>query len=121
MTSSKNSDNDPLRVLIVGAGACGMSAAYAFSQSPAGKFDVKVYERSSNAGGMATSAPLDKKYGAEYINDGVQGASPVFHNTYALFEKLGSSSSEVGMQVSFGRDPETEFWSNVFPSQVIEK
>ncbi|KXN86077.1 hypothetical protein AN958_10553 [Leucoagaricus sp. SymC.cos] len=109
------------RVLIVGGGACGMSAAYAFSQHP-DKFDVTLYERSGNPGGMATSAPIDKdKYGADYINDGVQGASPVFHNTYALFDRLGFKASDVGMQVSFGRDPETEFWSNVFPSQVIDK
>ncbi|KAJ3561360.1 hypothetical protein NP233_g10242 [Leucocoprinus birnbaumii] len=109
------------RVLIVGGGACGMSAAYAFSQHP-DKFDATLYERSANAGGMATSAPINRdKYGAEYINDGVQGASPVFYNTYALFDKLGFKASDVGMQVSFGRDPETDFWSNVFPSQVIDK
>ena len=98
-----------------------MSAAFAFSQHP-DLFDVVLYERSASPGGMATSAPIDKeKYGAEYINDGVQGASPVFHNTYAMFDKLGLSASDVGMQVSFGKDPETEFWSNVFPSQVIDK
>jgi predicted NAD/FAD-binding protein len=109
------------RVLIVGGGAAGMSAAYAFSQHPE-RFDVTLYERSSSTGGMATSLPIDKdKYGADYINDGVQGASPVFHNTYAMFQKLGFSASDVGMQVSFGKDAETEFWSNVFPSQVIDE
>ncbi|KAG6873468.1 hypothetical protein C0995_015171 [Termitomyces sp. Mi166 len=108
-------------VLIVGGGAAGMSAAFAFSQHP-DLFDVVVYERSASPGGMATSTPIDKeKYGADYINDGVQGASPVFHNTYAMFDKLGFSASDVGMQVSFGRNPETEFWSNVFPSQVIDR
>jgi hypothetical protein len=71
---------------------------------------------------MATSTPIDaKKYGASYINDGVQGASPVFHNTYAIFDQLGFKSSEVGLQASFGRDEETEFWTNVFPSKVIDK
>ncbi|KAG6907439.1 hypothetical protein DXG01_008867 [Tephrocybe rancida] len=111
----------PRRVLIVGGGAAGMSAAFAFSQHP-DLFEVVLYERSSSSGGMATSTPIDKeKYGADYINDGVQGASPVFHNTYAMFEKLGFSASDVGMQVSFGKDPETEFWSNVFPSQVIDQ
>ncbi|KAF9534035.1 FAD/NAD-P-binding domain-containing protein [Crepidotus variabilis] len=110
-----------LRVLIVGAGASGMSAAYAFSQHP-DRFSVKVYERSSSCGGMATSHPIDaSKYGASYINDGVQGASPVFHNTYAIFEKLGYKASEVDMQVSFGKDPEKDFWTNVFPSRVIDK
>ncbi|RDB29149.1 hypothetical protein Hypma_014944 [Hypsizygus marmoreus] len=112
---------DKVHVLIVGGGAAGMSAAYALSQHP-DRFDVTLYERSSYSGGMATSTSIDKnKYGAEFINDGVQGASPVFHNTYAMFEKLGFSASKVGMQVSFGKDPETEFWSNVFPSQVTDK
>ncbi|PFH50038.1 hypothetical protein AMATHDRAFT_75855 [Amanita thiersii Skay4041] len=110
-----------IRVLIVGAGAAGLSAAYALSQHP-DQYDVRVYERSSYAGGMATSAPIDKtKYRADYINDGVQGASPVFYNTYAIFEKLGFSAADVDMQVSFGRDEETEFWTNVFPSKVIDK
>ncbi|KAG6884282.1 hypothetical protein C0993_012495 [Termitomyces sp. T159_Od127] len=114
-------NTDKKRVLIVGGGAAGMSAAFAFSQHP-DLFDVVLYERSSSPGGMATSIPIDKEiYGADYINDGVQGASPVFHNTYAMFDKLGFTASDVGMQVSFGNDPETEFWSNVFPSQVIDK
>ncbi len=116
-----SSDNEKIRILIVGAGAAGLSAAYAFSQHP-DRYDVRVYERASTAGGMATSAPIDKStFGADYINDGVQGASPVFHNTFAMFEKLGFSASDVDMQVSFGRDEETEFWSNVFPSKVIDK
>ncbi|KAF8625233.1 hypothetical protein AX17_006899 [Amanita inopinata Kibby_2008] len=112
---------DKKRILIVGGGAAGLSAAFAFSQHPE-RYDVVLYERSSQPGGMATSAPIDKsKFGADYINDGVQGASPVFHNTFAMFEKLGFSAADVGMQVSFGRDEETEFWSNVFPSKVIDK
>ena len=99
----------------------GMSAAFALSQHP-DLFSVTLYERSSDFGGMATSTPIDEnKYGASYINDGVQGASPVFYNTYAMFDRLGFKPSEVGMQVSFGRDPQEEFWSNVFPSQVIDK
>ncbi|KAF7981558.1 hypothetical protein HWV62_33167 [Athelia sp. TMB] len=108
------------RVLIVGAGASGMSAAYALSLHPA-KFEVALYERSASPGGMATSVDIDaSKYGASYINDGVQGASPVFHNTYAMFDRMGFGASEVGMQVSFGRDAE-DFWSNVFPSEVVDK
>lgn len=97
-----------------------MSAAYALSLHPE-QYSVTVYERSASAGGMATSHPIDEsKYGASYINDGVQGASPVFHNTYAMFDVLGFKATEVGMQVSFGRDGE-DFWSNVFPSSVIER
>lgn len=80
-------------------------------------------------------------YGASYINDGVQGASPVFHNVsnvlqvnmtrthsigfelkqvFKLWELLGFSSSSVGMEVAFGKSPE-EFWSNVFPTGVIDR
>ncbi|TFK71507.1 nucleotide-binding domain-containing protein [Pluteus cervinus] len=112
--------SEKTRVLVVGAGATGMSAAYALSHHP-DKFETTVYERSLYAGGMATSVPIDKeRFGADYINDGVQGASPVFYNTYAIFEKLGFVASDVEMQVSFGRDA-TEFWSNVFPSKAIDE
>lgn len=98
-----------------------MSAAYALSQHPE-LFDIVLYERSLYTGGMATSSPIDKdKYGADYINDGVQGCSPVFYNTFAILDKLGFKSTKVGMQVSFGRDAERDFWSNVFPSQAIER
>ncbi|KAH7922328.1 hypothetical protein BV22DRAFT_1113952 [Leucogyrophana mollusca] len=109
------------RVAIVGAGAAGMSAAYAMSLHP-DRFLVTVFEQSSSAGGMATSIPVNQSaYGATYINDGVQGASPVFFNTYAMFDRLGFKASPVRMQVSFGRDKEKEFWSNVFPSRVIDR
>ncbi|KAM0786595.1 hypothetical protein ACM66B_002049 [Microbotryomycetes sp. NB124-2] len=108
------------RVAIVGAGSAGMSAAYALSLSP-DKFEVVLYERAGNCGGMATSTDIDaSKYGASYINDGVQGASPVFYNTFKVFEELGFGSSQVGMQISFGKN-EDEFWSNVFPTPVIDK
>ncbi|KAK4701440.1 hypothetical protein P7C70_g4790, partial [Phenoliferia sp. Uapishka_3] len=107
------------RIAVIGAGASGMSAAYALSLSPE-KFDVVVIERSAYAGGMATSTDIDEeKYGASYINDGVQGASPVFANTFTMFETLGFFSTEIGMQCSFGSG--SDFWSNVFPSQVIDE
>ncbi|KAF8132617.1 hypothetical protein EV363DRAFT_1416711 [Boletus edulis] len=62
---------------------------------------------------MATSIPLDKsKYGS--INDSVQGASLVFYTTYAMFDKLGFKASSKGIQASFGRDPDNDFWSDVF-------
>lgn len=132
------------RVAIVGAGSAGMSAAYALSLSPE-LFDVTLCERSTHTGGMATSTEINaEKYGAAYINDGVQGtfqllcswrrssrspwpgltsgagASPVFYNVFKLFELLGFESTEVGMQCSFGKG-EDEFWSNVFPSEVIDQ
>ena len=98
-----------------------MSAAYALSKSPE-KFEVTLYECSATVGGMATSTDIDEtKYGTSYINDGVQGASPVFHNMYAMFDVLGFKALKVRMQVSFGRDAENEFWSNVFPSRIIDR
>ncbi|KAM0750661.1 nucleotide-binding domain-containing protein [Meredithblackwellia eburnea MCA 4105] len=108
------------RVAVIGAGAAGMSAAYALSLSP-DDFDVSLFERSDHTGGMATSTDIDhNKYNASYINDGVQGASPVFSNTFTMFETLGFFSSKVGMQCSFGKGQD-QFWSNVFPTQVIDK
>jgi protoporphyrinogen oxidase len=73
------------RVCIVGAGAAGMSCAYALSKHPE-KYEVTVFDKKSEAGGMATSISIDsKRYGASYINDGVQGCSPAFANTYVEF------------------------------------
>lgn len=64
------------RIAIVGAGSAGMSAAYALSLSP-DRFQVTLFERSTYTGGMATSTEIDaEKYGASYMNDGVQGSSP---------------------------------------------
>ncbi|KAF9500731.1 FAD/NAD(P)-binding domain-containing protein [Pleurotus eryngii] len=109
------------RVAIVGGGAAGMSAAYALSLCP-GKFEVVLFERSSSPGGMATSIPINaKKYGASYINDGVQGGSPVFGNTYSMFEKLGCTPSDVGFQISFGREVGEDYWSNVFPAALLDQ
>ena len=88
----------PKRVCIVGAGASGMSAAYALSKHP-DKFVVTVFDKAPVAGGMATSIDIDpSKYGATYINDGVQGCSPAFANTLRMFRILGFESTEVGMQ-----------------------
>lgn len=110
------------RVLIIGAGASGMSSAYAFSLAPE-KFDVKVYDKAPSVGGSATSYQLPEgvDFGAQYINDGVQGASPVFYNTFKMFEEvLGFKASDVGLQISFGKGEDT-FWSNVFPSQLVDQ
>ncbi|CAE6352340.1 unnamed protein product [Rhizoctonia solani] len=105
------------RVCIVGAGAAGMSCAYALSRHP-DKYEVTVFDKQSEAGGMATSISIDaERYGASYINDGVQGCSPAFANTIKMFKLLGYECAEVGMQISFGTGP--NFWSNVFPSPLV--
>lgn len=108
------------RILIVGAGAAGMSAGESLSRSPS-QFEVCIIERTNVCGGMATSEEIDSnKFGASFINDGVQGGSPQFANTFAVFDILGFNPSPIDMQVSFGRD-EDDFWSNVFPTHVISK
>ena len=74
------------RVCIVGAGAAGMSAVYALSRHP-DRFEVTIFDKADVAGGMATSVDIDPaKYGAGYINDGVQCASPVFCNAYRMID-----------------------------------
>ena len=80
-----------------------MSAAYALSRHP-DRYHVTVYDKEAVAGGMATSISVDTdKYGASYINDGVQGCSPAFANTMRMFRMLGFEPTEVGMQyVKFG-------------------
>ncbi|KAG8703531.1 hypothetical protein FRC09_004106 [Ceratobasidium sp. 395] len=108
------------RVCIVGAGASGMSCAYALSRHP-DKYEVTIFDKAPEAGGMATSIPIDaERYGASYINDGVQGCSPTFANTIKMFKILGYECSSVGMQISFGKS-ESTFWSNVFPSPMIRE
>ncbi|KAI0930237.1 hypothetical protein AcW1_010365 [Taiwanofungus camphoratus] len=109
----------PKRVCIVGAGASGMSVAYALSRHP-DKYLVTVYDKEIVAGGMATSIDIDaSKYGATYINDGVQGCSPVFANTLRMFRMLGFEATEVGMQISFGKGD--DFWTNVFPTPLTSQ
>jgi predicted NAD/FAD-binding protein len=83
-------NTDKKRVLVVGAGAAGtkyssvssavieaghvgMSCAELLSQHPE-KFDVTLLEAQAYCGGQAFSIPIDKeKYGASWLNQGVQG------------------------------------------------
>ena len=75
----------------------------------------------SVTGGQATSISLDKdKYGAEWLNDGVQGGSPIFRHTFNFFKQYGHEPQEVKLQVSFGKGKDG-FWSNVFPSPLIDE
>lgn len=64
------------RVLVVGAGAAGMSCAEQLSRHP-DKFDVTLVESQDYCGGQAFSIDLDeKKFGAKWMNQGVQGCVP---------------------------------------------
>jgi predicted NAD/FAD-binding protein len=97
------------RVAIVGAGAAGLSAAYAFSKHP-DKFIVTVFEKEHVTGGMASSMNIDPKLcGASYINDGVQGCSPAFANTLRIFRELGYPPQKVDMQCAFSTNLHARF------------
>ncbi|KAI1484841.1 hypothetical protein F5X96DRAFT_691832 [Biscogniauxia mediterranea] len=105
------------RVLVVGAGAAGMSTAYHLSQHPE-KFDVTLIDAVDYCGGQAFSIPIDKeRHGASWCNQGVQGGSYIFHHTLTMFQRQGFHADPVNLQVSFGKD-ET-FWTNVFPTELI--
>ncbi|MCJ1400405.1 hypothetical protein MMC11_003610 [Xylographa trunciseda] len=107
-------------VVIVGAGAAGMSCAATLAQHPE-RFKVTIIERMGVCGGQATSISLDKKkYGSSWLNDGVQGGSPIFRHTFNFFRRYGHEPHEVKLQVAFGKGTDG-FWTNVFPSQLVEQ
>lgn len=120
MSSNGTSKSGRKRVVIVGGGAAGMSCAATLAQHPE-KFQVTILERMSVTGGQATSISLDKeKYGTDWLNDGVQGGSPIFRHTFNFFKQYGHEPHEVKLQVAFGRGKDS-FWTNVFPSQLVDK
>src|SRR6201996_5650707 len=118
-TPLSNSKHGRKRVLIVGAGAAGMSTAYHLSQHPE-KYDITLIDAVDYCGGQAFSIPLNKeRHGASWFNQGVQGGSYIFHHTLTMFARQGFHADPVNLQVSFGKG-ET-FWTNVFPTELIKK
>ncbi|KAI1356000.1 FAD/NAD(P)-binding domain-containing protein [Xylaria sp. FL0043] len=120
MSANRNKTPDGRkRVLVVGAGAAGMSTAYHLSQHPE-KFDVTLIDAVDYCGGQAFSIPLDKeRYGASWCNQGVQGGSYIFHHTLTMFARQGYHADPVALQVSFGKDD--TFWTNMFPTELIAR
>ncbi|GJN92087.1 hypothetical protein Rhopal_005116-T1 [Rhodotorula paludigena] len=107
------------RVVIVGAGAAGMSCAEQLSQHP-DRFDVTLIESQGYCGGQAFSIPIDeKKYGASWMNQGVQGGSWIYHHTFHMFKERGRQAEPVDLEVSFGKGD--KFWTNCFPTKLVEK
>ncbi|MBA7492574.1 hypothetical protein ES702_03124 [subsurface metagenome] len=96
-----------------------MSTAYHLSNHP-DKFDVTLIDTVNFCGGQAFSVPLNKeRHGASWFNQGVQGGSYIFHHTVTMFARQGFHADPVKLQVSFGKDD--TFWTNVFPTKVLEK
>ena len=82
---------------------------------------MTVIEKNGVTGGQATSISIDKeKYGAEWLNDGVQGGSPIFKHTFNFFRKYGHEPKDVKLQVGFGKGKDS-FWTNVFPSKLVDQ
>ncbi|KAI7046472.1 hypothetical protein KC352_g46161, partial [Hortaea werneckii] len=107
------------RVLVVGAGAAGMSCAHHLAAHPS-KFDVTLVDAVDYCGGQAYSIPLDKsKTGASWLNQGVQGGAYIFHHTMTMFARNGYQADPVNLQVSFGKDE--HFWTNVYPTKLLAK
>ncbi len=80
-----------------------MSCAEQLSQSP-DLFDVTVIEAQGYPGGQAFSIPLDEqKYGAPWMNQGVQGGSFIYHHTFRMMKRQGYNPEPVDLQVSFGK------------------
>ncbi|CAF0982144.1 unnamed protein product [Rotaria sordida] len=104
------------KVCIIGAGVAGMSAAWSLSRYP-DKFDVTVYEKKSQAGGVATTENLEIMPGVFCdINDGVQGGSSSYRNTILLHREVNFDPSPTHMRVSFGQN--SSAWTNYLPSNT---
>ncbi|KAH8879395.1 flavin-containing amine oxidasedehydrogenase-like protein [Thozetella sp. PMI_491] len=107
-------------VVIVGGGAAGMSCAATLAQHPE-RFKITLLEKAPVCGGQAISIPIDeKKFGASWLNNGVQGGSPIFKHTFNFFRRYSYEPRDIRLQVSFGKGPDG-FWTNCFRSRLVEK
>lgn len=131
MTSTTTTTTRKQRVCVIGAGAAGTAAAWSLSLHPQ-KFDVTVYEKTSQAGGVATSEHMQANTVQSssassaipnevvpWINDGVQGGAPSYRNVCLLLEHLGFAPHPVQMKVSFGKN-ETS-WNNTTETQLVRE
>ncbi|KAJ5097857.1 hypothetical protein N7532_004858 [Penicillium argentinense] len=108
------------KVVIIGAGAAGMSCASTLAKHP-DLFEVTMIDPEPQTGGQATSISLNEsQHGASWLNDGVQGGSAIFRHTFRFFRSYGYEPQPVKLQVSFGKD-RNNFWTNVFPSALVKQ
>ncbi|KAF2000741.1 FAD/NAD(P)-binding domain-containing protein [Amniculicola lignicola CBS 123094] len=119
MATTNGKSDRKKRVLVVGAGAAGMSCAHHLAEHP-DKFEVTLIDAVDYCGGQAFSIPLDKeRHGASWLNQGVQGGSYIFHHTMTMFARQGHCADPVKLQVSFGKGD--SFWSNVYPTELLAR
>jgi len=113
-TATNNHGSRKKKVLVVGAGAAGMSSttfctilntiigmscAHHLAQHGE-KFEVTLIDAVGYCGGQAFSIPLDKeRHGASWLNQGVQGGSYIFHHTLSMFHRMGYHADPVELQV----------------------
>ncbi|EFE38159.1 flavin-containing amine oxidasedehydrogenase, putative [Trichophyton verrucosum HKI 0517] len=121
MASKHSSKEDRrLKVLVIGAGAAGMSCAATLAKEP-DKFEVTLLEKDNVPGGQAKSIAIDKaKFGADWVNIGAQGGPGIFRHTYNFFREYGHEPQETTLQFAFGKGKEN-FWTNVFPTSVVQE
>jgi uncharacterized protein with NAD-binding domain and iron-sulfur cluster len=75
-----------------------MSCAHHLAEHP--EFNVTLVDAVDYCGGQAFSIPIEKaKFGASWINQGVQGGSYIFHHTMTMFSRLGCYADPVKLQV----------------------
>ncbi|KAL6864350.1 hypothetical protein J3F83DRAFT_743471 [Trichoderma novae-zelandiae] len=118
--ASHQQTKTPRHIVIVGGGAAGMSCAATLANHP-DDFKVTLLEKNSIVGGQAMSIPLDQeKFGASWMNNGVQGGSQIFKHTFNYFNQYGSPAQPLQLQVSFGKG-ESGFWTNCFPSKLVAR
>ncbi|KAL4892449.1 hypothetical protein BDV59DRAFT_208206 [Aspergillus ambiguus] len=108
------------RVAVIGAGAAGMSCVSTLAKHP-DQFEISLFDIAPYTGGQATSIDLDEgRFGASWLNDGVQGGSGIFRHTLNFFRRYGYAAQSVKLQVSFGKGNDT-FFTNVFPSPLVDR
>lgn len=96
-----------------------MSCAHHLAAHPS-KFDVTLIDAVDYCGGQAYSIPIDKeKYGASWLNQGVQGGSYIFHHTLTMFARQNHLADPVKLQVAFGKGE--KFWTNVYATLMLKK
>ncbi|KAF2192471.1 hypothetical protein K469DRAFT_735456 [Zopfia rhizophila CBS 207.26] len=95
-TTNGKSKPERKKVVVVGAGAAGMSCAHHPAEHP-DKFEITLMD----------------------AIDYCDGQAHIFHHTMTMSARYGYHVDPVKLQISFGKDD--VFWSNVFPTQLLAR